>query len=63
MMLMQGLANLLWSYAKMTVPPVDVMMVIVCRMTEMLQDPHMSHNFDAQVCIQIVMGHCKTSSY
>lgn len=48
--MLQGLANLLWSYAKMTVPPVEVMMIIVNRMTELLQERDAPSHFDAQVC-------------
>lgn len=44
----QGLANLLWAYAKMPSPPVEVMMVIVLRMERLLRDD--AAQFDAQVC-------------
>lgn len=45
----QGLANLLWSYSKMEVPPLDVMMSIVRQMTDLLAQPASAASFDAQV--------------
>jgi hypothetical protein len=48
-LLLQGLANLLWSYSKMELPPLDVMMAIVKQMTELLCQPTSAASFDAQV--------------
>lgn len=46
----QGLANLLWAYAKLPEPPVDVMSVILAQMTEMIAKDQSKMLFDAQVC-------------
>ena len=58
----QGIANLLWSYAKMSVPPLDVMMAIVVRMTEMLHSPATALQFDAQALSNSVwaLAHIKS---
>ncbi|KXZ56119.1 hypothetical protein GPECTOR_1g10 [Gonium pectorale] len=44
----QGLANLLWAYAKLSEPPVEVIASIMSRMTEMLSRDQTGSLFDAQ---------------
>eukprot|EP00798_Chlamydomonas_sp_ICE-L_P031622 gene31622-6816_t len=44
----QGLANLLWGYSKMPMPPTPVMMHIVKEMTIRLSSPQAYDRFDAQ---------------
>jgi hypothetical protein len=49
----QGLANMLWSYAKLPVAPPAVVMALVSKITDQLvqhsQRPDGSPTFDAQV--------------
>lgn len=47
----QGLANIIWGYSKMPVPPVELMVGIVDQMNKMLsgRDPYSPPEFDAQV--------------
>jgi hypothetical protein len=47
--MMQGLANLLWAYSKMSVPIMDVMMMIVAEMANRLHSVEGVTQFDAQV--------------
>ncbi|GFR47217.1 hypothetical protein Agub_g8900 [Astrephomene gubernaculifera] len=44
----QGLANLLWAYAKLAEPPVEVISSIMTQMTEMLTRDQTGSLFDAQ---------------
>ncbi|GIL44487.1 hypothetical protein Vafri_1938 [Volvox africanus] len=44
----QGLANLLWAYAKLAEPPVDVISSIMSQMTDMLTRDQTGSLFDAQ---------------
>lgn len=44
----QGLANLLWAYAKLAEPPVEVISAIMAQMTEMLNRDQSGSLFDAQ---------------
>lgn len=48
-MLLQGLANLLWAYAKLAEPPVEVISSIMSQMTDMLTRDQTGGLFDAQV--------------
>ncbi|KAL6765749.1 hypothetical protein V8C86DRAFT_1782152, partial [Haematococcus lacustris] len=62
----QGLANLLWSYSKMRVagmPPVEVMMAIMQRMTHLLSQPDAAATFDAQALSNSVwaLAHMRSS--
>lgn len=51
---LQGLANMLWSYAKLPVAPPAVVNALVARITDQLvlqgQRPDGASTFDAQVC-------------
>lgn len=58
----QGLANLLWAYAKLPVPPVDVMMSIILRMTLLLTTDDSSSQFDAQALSNSVWALAHTKS-
>lgn len=58
----QGLANLLWAYAKLPVPPVDVMMAIILRMTLLLTSDDSSAQFDAQALSNSVWALAHTKS-
>ncbi|KAF5831979.1 hypothetical protein DUNSADRAFT_12319 [Dunaliella salina] len=57
-----GLANLLWSLAKMADPSHETMMAAVARMTAMLRDPALSSSFDAQALSNSVwaLAHIRT---
>lgn len=52
----QGLANMLWSYAKLPVAPPAVVMALVSKITDQLvqhsQRPDGSPAFDAQVSLR-----------
>ena len=56
----QGLANLLWAYSKVTVPLLDVMMMIVGEMAGRLHSPEGIVHFDAQVrpCSVFISSFC-----
>jgi hypothetical protein len=64
----QGLANMLWSYAKLPVAPPAVVMALVSKITDQLvqhsQRPDGSPTFDAQVgCRTFSDGWLKGLSY
>ncbi len=61
---MQGLANLLWSYSKMELPPLDVMLAIVRQMTVLLCQPLSAASFDAQALSNSVwaLAHIRCSA-
>ena len=47
----QGLTSLLWGFAKLPQPPLRTIMVIVRRVTELLEESGGNGMFDAQVCL------------
>jgi hypothetical protein len=58
---LQGLANMLWSYAKLPVAPPAVVMALVSKITDQLvqhsQRPDGSPTFDAQVSCRVLLSY------
>eukprot|EP00195_Chlamydomonas_chlamydogama_P011872 CAMPEP_0202890262 /NCGR_PEP_ID=MMETSP1392-20130828/735_1 /ASSEMBLY_ACC=CAM_ASM_000868 /TAXON_ID=225041 /ORGANISM="Chlamydomonas chlamydogama, Strain SAG 11-48b" /LENGTH=628 /DNA_ID=CAMNT_0049573799 /DNA_START=109 /DNA_END=1995 /DNA_ORIENTATION=+ len=58
----QGLANLMWAYSKMPIPPTQVMMVITAEMAKRLDQNHVAPEFDAQALSNSVWALAHTRS-